>query len=166
VSLAVVLGLTPNAEASPPQSTLDLVRTDRATLEALFTGGSVGDIPTGFLPGRAIPDPGSRSTSRKSKTVGLLWKGKVFHGDGTGHNRILGRDAVPVKVYQGESWRDGGPALIVDYSDSWRVFHGVRDEIREVSPGVYLGMTYVSKRRGPELAMMFALEDPRVRHDQ
>ena len=50
-------------------------------------------------PGRslasAIPEPGSRSAVRKSKTVGLLWKGKVFHGDGTGHNRVLGRDASP-----------------------------------------------------------------------
>ena len=64
-------------------------------------------------------------------------------------------------VYHGESWRDGGPAVIVDYSPS-RLFRNVRDEMREVSPGLYLGLTWVTKRSGPELAMMFTLQDPAV----
>jgi hypothetical protein len=158
VAPAVILGLTPDATANPPQTMRELVRSDRATLDALFAGGTVGDLPIGFLPGRVIPDPGSNATARKSRRLRPVWQGKVFHGDGTVHNRVFGLTAVPMRVYHGESWHDGGPALVVDYAESWRMFRGVRDEMREVSPGLYLGYTYVRKPAGPELAMMFTLD--------
>lgn len=157
-ALAAVLGLAPAATANPPQTMDDLVRADRPTLDALYAGGAVGGLPLGFLPGRTIPDPGSPSNARKSRRTRLVWQGKVFHEDGTAHNKVFGLTAVPMRAYHGESWRDGGPALIVDYADSWRVFRGVRDELREVSPGLYLGLTYVTKKSGPELATMFTLD--------
>jgi hypothetical protein len=43
------------------------------------------------------------------------------------------------------------------------VFRNVRDEIREVSPGLYLGRTYVTKKSGTEQATYFALQAPRGR---
>ncbi len=161
VALAVILCVIPSADAAPP-TVNDLVNSDRATLDALFAGGSVGGIPTGFLPGRTIPKPGEPSNERRSKRLGLLWQGKVFNADGTGRNKVFGVQAIPINIYQGESLRDGGPAIIVDYSNSWRIFRGVRDEIREVSPGVYLGLTYVTKKGCPEVSMRFALEAPAV----
>jgi hypothetical protein len=151
----------PVAAAAP--TTRDLVRSDAATLDALYAAGSAGEIPTGFLPGRVIVDPGSRNTVAKSRRLHLLWQGKVFHGDGTAHNRVLGLTAVPMAVYHGESWHDGNPAVVVDYANSWRVFRNVRDEIREVSPGVYLGRTYVTKRGTTEQVAMFALETKATR---
>lgn len=160
VALAAVLGATPPSAASPPpQPMRDLVRADRPTLDALYAGGTVGDIPTGFLPGRAIPDPGSRTTAAKSRLIHAVWQGKIFHGDGTGHNKVFRRQAVPVRVYHGESWRDGGPAVIVDYEGTSRLFGNVRDEFREVGPGLYLGLTWVRKPTGPELTTMFTLQD-------
>jgi hypothetical protein len=163
VVLVALFCVLPSASAATPTGPRELVRADRATLDALYASGSVGDMPTGFLPGRVIVDPGSRGTAAKSRRLSLLWQGKVFHGDGTAHNRVLGVTAVPMKVYQGESWHDGGPAIIVDYADSWRMFRNVRDEIREVSPGVYLGRTYVTKKTGTEQATYFALQAPRGR---
>ena len=145
------------ANARPPQALDNLVRADRATLDALYAGGTVGPIPSGFLPGRAIPEPGSRNTVRRSNLIGLLWKGKVFT-DGQMINRLAGgREAVTARVSVGESWFDGKPAIVLDYAGSKR-FGDVRDEMREIAPGVYLGMTYVRKCPGPKLAMYFALD--------
>ena len=163
VSLAAVLGMTPVASAAPPQAPRELVRTDRDTLDALFASGSVGEIPTGFLPGRVIPEPDTRRPIAKSRRISLLWQGKVFHGDGTAHNRVFGLTAVPMTVYHGDSWHDGGPAIIVDYANSWRMFRNVRDEIREVSPGVYLGRTFVTKDSVARQTNMFVLSAPGAR---
>jgi hypothetical protein len=49
--------------------------------------------------------------------------------------------AIPADVYVGESWADGRPSLIFDYSRS-RLWPDVRDEVREVAPGLYLGVMY------------------------
>jgi hypothetical protein len=73
-------------------------------------------------------------------------------------NRLAGgREAVTASVYVGESWLDGKPSLILDYAGSKR-FDDVRDEMREVSPGVFVGLTYVRKCPAPKLAMFFALD--------
>jgi hypothetical protein len=145
------------AKAAPRSVLDDLVRSDRTSLEALYSGGAVTTPPPGFAPGRAIPDPGSRKTIRKSRTIGILWKGKVF-SDGQMINRLAGgREAVTASVYVGDSWLDGKPALILDYAGSKR-FGDVRDEMREVSPGVFVGLTYIRKCPAPKLAMFFALD--------
>jgi len=45
-------------------------------------------------------------------------------------------------VYRDESWFDGKEAIILDYSKTSLVAHWIRDEIREVAPGLYLGIVY------------------------
>lgn len=143
--------------AAPPSPLDDLVRSDRATLESLYSSGAVTIPPSGFAPGRAIPDPGARNTARRSRRMGWLWKGKVF-SDGQMINRLAGgRDAVTASVYIGESYLDGKPAVIFDYSGS-RLFGTVRDEVREISPGVYLGIMYIRKCPEPKVSMFFALD--------
>jgi hypothetical protein len=73
-------------------------------------------------------------------------------------NRLAGgREAVTASVYVGESWLDGKPSLILDYAGS-KSFGDVRDEMREVSPGFFVGLTYVRKCPAPKLAMFFALD--------
>ena len=159
--LSVAVGLcgliAPPVQAGPPRATDDLVRADRATLDALYAAGTVGAIPSGVVSGRAIPNPGSRNTVRRSKLIGLLWKGKVFT-DGQMINRLAGgREAVTARVYVGESWFDGRPAIILDYAGS-NLFGDVRDEFREITPGVYLGMTYVRKCPQPKATTYFVLD--------
>jgi hypothetical protein len=41
-----------------------------------------------------------------------------------------------------ESWVDGQECVLLDYSRSSRICGWIRDEIREVSPGVYLGVVW------------------------
>ena len=45
-------------------------------------------------------------------------------------------------MYIAPSWFDGQPAIILDYSKTSLIAHKVRDEIREVSPGTFLGIVY------------------------
>jgi hypothetical protein len=158
VALAAWLGVAP-ATAGPPRTATDLVRSDAATLDSLYATGTVSGIPSGFLPGRPIYKPGTALSMPAARLVHPMWQGKFFNGDGTGHNKLFGIRAVPTKVYIGESWKDGGPAVIVDYADSWRMFRKVRDEFREVSPGLYLGLTYLRDCPEPELAIRFALQE-------
>jgi hypothetical protein len=136
-----------------------LVRMSRSHLLALYRTGTVPAELHGYTRGQAIPDPGSAGTVRKSKLIGLAWKGKEFPGDGTMVNRLpLGLRAVKARVFPGDSWFDGGPALVFDYCGTSKLFPHVRDEVREVAPGVYLGLTYLRRPAGPELTMFFVLD--------
>ena len=64
--------------------------------------------------------------------------------------------AVPATVAVGPSRVDGRPALVIDYADSGRAFRDIRDEVREVAPGVYLGLTFQGAK--PEPIIYFALD--------
>jgi hypothetical protein len=142
-----------------PAYTLDqLVRMDRCQLEALYRSAEVGCAPTGVTNGRAIRNPGSRLTVPTSRVVHVLWQGKVFKDDGMMVNRVLGVRAVHARVYPGESWLDGRPSVVMDYAGASKLFPDVRDEVREVSPGVWLGVMYTRKPTGPEQTMFFALQ--------
>lgn len=156
----ITVGLV--AAAAPPECcpgyTLDqLVRMDRQQLEALYRSVETGNSPSGVTRGRAILNPGGRLTVPASRVVRVLWQGKVFKDDGMMVNRVLGVRAVHARVYLGESWLDGRPAVIMDYAGASRLFPDVRDEVREVSPGVWLGVMYTRKPGGAEQTMFFAL---------
>jgi hypothetical protein len=150
VVAALAVGSVAHASDIPvslpqPQTMQELVRMSQADLTALYLASPPSTAPGGFAPGRAIKNPGSRRTERNSRLTGLLWKGKVFREDGTMVNRLAGGlTAIPAEVYSGESLLDGRPSLILDYSRS-KLWPDVRDEIREVSPGLYLGVMYRGK---------------------
>lgn len=151
-------GGSPTQGLSPPQpQTMDqLVRMSECELRALFAAAPAGSVPCGYAPGRAIKNPGSRSTVGNSRRTGLVWKGKVFRDDGTMINRFGPVKAIPADVYLGTSQLDGKPALIFDYSGS-KLWPTVRDEVREVAPGLYLGIMYKDgKFTNPP--MFFALD--------
>src|SRR2546421_327244 len=61
-------------------------------------------------------------------------------------------------VYHDTSWYDGRPALILDYADTSLVYKKYRDEIREVAPGLYLGLMYKRRCPQPKFKMYFALQ--------
>ena len=63
--------------------------------------------------------------------------------------------AIKAKLYEGDSWLDGAPSIFIDYSTTSLVARWVHDEIREVAPGLFLGLVYVRKRRLP---LRFALD--------
>ena len=80
----------------------------------------------------------------------LVWQGKVFDpGLGELHNKILpfGVKAVRAKVYKAPSWLDSKETIVLDYSDTSIVAHWIRDEIRDVGPGTYLGLVYWARNK-------------------
>jgi hypothetical protein len=58
-------------------------------------------------------------------------------------------------VYVDASRLDGNPCIVLDYSKTSRVAGFVRDEIRQIAPGLYIGLVYVRSRRVP---IRFSLE--------
>lgn len=149
---------------SPIRSTGDLVRRNQVELEALYRAADIGTLPVGSTRGRAIYNPGTRITVPASRALHVLWKGKHFRDDGKMINRTFAGRAVTAQIYLGESWLDGRPSIILDYADTSKLFRDVRDEFREVAPGLYLGITYVRKCPAPEVAMWFALDDRPLFH--
>jgi hypothetical protein len=142
---AILIGAPVASAGGPPRDMADLVRSSEQELDALYRESPPAPIPSGYLPGRAIKSPGSRFTAANARLTRLAWQGKVFRDDGTMVNRVFGAaKAIPADVYYGESLVDGKPSLILDYSHS-KLWPNVRDEIREVAPGLYLGVMFDGK---------------------
>jgi hypothetical protein len=121
-------------------------------LDELFARSAAGRVPTGETAGRALI--GSRRR-RLSEAVAwaiaaLAWRGKVFDRSGESLvNRISPFDLhlVRAAVHKDKSWFDGEEAIVLDYSRTSLVARSVRDEIREVAPGLYLGVVFWRRRR-------------------
>jgi hypothetical protein len=128
-----------------------IARMSRSQLDQLFRESPPGPIPAGRARGTAILLPGSALDRAISALVrALVWKGKVFSSaTGDLKNRIgpFGTPLIRARVYQEKSWFAKGPAIILDYSKTSLVARMIRDEIRQVGPGVYLGQVYWGKKR-------------------
>ena len=138
-----------------------LMKMTQAQLDELFSSVAAGPIPKGEAEGTAIVAPGTHFSPAIARFVNLFaWQGKVFDpGQGLLRNKItaLGFHAIIAKVYKGESWLDKKECIVLDYSQTSMVAQWIRDEIRQVAPGVYLGKVYWSKKR----LIDFALEFPK-----
>ena len=137
----------------------ELMKMSQVQLDELFSSVAAGPIPTGEAEGTAIVAPGTDFTPAIAKFVNLFaWQGKVFDPEhGVLRNRItaFGLHAIIAKVYKGESWLDKKECIVLDYSQTSMVAQWIRDEIREVSPGVYLGKVYWSDKRLIDFALEF-----------
>jgi hypothetical protein len=130
----------------------------RAELDELFLRADPGPVPAGPARGTALILPGSFLDRILAALVRIFWwKGKIFRPEtGDLKNRIspFGIPAIRAQVYVDESWFADGDAIVLDYSKSSFVARKIRDEIRAVGPGVYLGQVYWGRTR----LILFALE--------
>jgi hypothetical protein len=137
----------------------DLQKMGQPDLDALFGASPPGPIPEGSGDGTAIIAPGSAFTADIARMVNIFaWQGKVFDAKaGLLRNRILpfGINAIIARVYNGESWFDGKPCIVLDYSETAAVAQWIRDEIRLVAPGLYLGKVYWNRARLIDFALQF-----------
>ncbi len=142
--------------------TLDgLLRMSPAEIDAIYRQGAAVAIPPGRVRGTALLAPGTWRARPLSRGARLLWQGKVIEPDqATAVNRFLGMRIIRGQLYQGPSWLDGAPALILDYEQTSRIYARNRDEIRQVAPGLFLGLMYDRTTAPPRLSMYFALERP------
>lgn len=154
----LVLLLLAGSAGAQELSLRQLAGMSYADLEALYRAAPPGEMPGGNWRGRAIYPTGPFA-SAKNRASRALWKGKDFTGDELVNRWAGGLKAVHAKVGYGESWLDGQPSIVMDYQGESRfIWHDVRDEIREVAPGLYLGVMFRREGRHPGMKMYFALE--------
>lgn len=128
-------------------------------LDDLFSRSPAGEIPNGEAEGTAIIAPGKKFNAAIAAIINLFgWKGKTFdaaHGALT--NRILafGVNAIVAEVYKAPSWFDNKECVVLDYSKTSIVAKHIRDEIREIDPGLYLGLVYWDKERTIHFVLQF-----------
>jgi hypothetical protein len=131
----------------------ELMQMSRSELDELYKNSPIGSLPNGDSQGTAVMAPGTWLAKVLAFFIRLLaWQGKVFYSqEGYLLNKItpLRFKSVKAEVYQGDSWLDGKKSLILDYSKTSFVAQKIRDEIREVSPGIYLGKVYWGSKRTP-----------------
>jgi hypothetical protein len=86
----------------------------------------------------------------------LAWRGKAFDaGARRVINRVLpfGGRAVMAEVCKAPSRLDGRECIVLDYSRTSLVARGVRDELRLLWPGLYLGRAYWHGLRVADFAL-------------
>lgn len=164
----------------------DTPRTAPLTLDALARS-SVGELTriyreaeapsslsalAGPLRGRmlTLAGPLGRGTKRRA-VAGLArawffpWRGKTFEafderaGQGINRVHLLG-ERYRFELGFGESALDGRRCVVLDYDvadNPWPI-RQIRDELRELSPGLFLGPALVTTRTEPKLVLFFAVD--------
>lgn len=130
-----------------------------AELDDLFSKSPAGDIPNGEGKGTAIIAEGTKYTPEIAEFINhFAWQGKIFDAtNGLLKNKILpfGVAAIVAKVYKGSSWFDGEECIVLDYSQTSLVAGWIRDEIRMIQPGFYLGEVFGGKKRMFHFSLQF-----------
>jgi hypothetical protein len=140
-------------------TTDELLQMSGSQLDELFGTLPAGPLPTGRGAGTALLGPGTRGRRLGAAFVRrTAWQGKDLAPDGRSlRNRIgpFGLRAVSAQVDAGPSRVDGRPCVVLDYSRTPWPARWVRDEMREVEPGRYLGIVFLGSR---QLPLRFVLE--------
>src|SRR5215813_2347786 len=136
-----------------------LLKMSQNELDELFTKSASGEIPEGEGDGTAIIAPGTTYSAEIANFIShFAWQGKVFDSKkGVLKNRLLpfGLNAIIAKVYKAPSWLDNKECIVLDYSETSLVAQWIRDEIRQIGPGLYLGKVYWNKKRLIDFALEF-----------
>lgn len=168
--------------ASPPpagapalaRSLDDLARMDPAELAALYRQArtpNLGELD-GHLAGRMLAVPVLPAwlrgfVRRFAAWRHFPWRGKTFSAHdqtrGEGINRVFG-DRRPRRWFRFETSvapsRAGAfGAVQLDYDNPGNpaLIRAIKDEVRQVAPGLFLGLAYFMWRRKPRLILYFGL---------
>ena len=151
----------------------DLAGMDPDDLMALYREARTPRLEDldGKLSGRMLAVPRlqkpavSRWLKRFSKSRAFPWQGKNFEheteGHGHGVNRLFGERVSWFKFETsiGPSHAGDFDAVHLDYGHGGNppVVRQVKDEVREVAPGLWLGLAYLRMRDGDHLACFFGI---------
>ena len=146
--------------AAPIKDPKEFLTMSGDQLDDIFRNSPAGEIPRGDTEGTAIVAPGTKISDNIARFVNHFgWQGKVFDPEeGVLRNKILprGHKAIVAKVYKDKSWFDGRECIVLDYSKTSLIAGWIRDEIREVSPGVFLGLVFWERDKIALFALKFA----------
>lgn len=142
-----------------PVTVDQLLKMSQKELDDLFSSREAGPIPDGPAKGTAIIAPGTAVSKEIAQAVSLfVWEGKTFDAKrGVLTNRLLhySLNAIVAEVYKDTSWLDGKECIVLDYSKTSIVASWIRDEIRQIQPGLYLGKVYGGKKRLIDFSLEF-----------
>lgn len=163
-------------ETLTPTSLDELTRLDLAALEERYRRGSLPRLADldGTPRGRMLAVSGlgrgllGRAVRRFAASERAFpWAGKSFasEGDeaGRGINRVRlfgRREWYPFTTRIEPSVLDGEPCVLLDYDlpqNPWFI-RRIRDELREVGPGLFLGPALLRARGEHRLALFFAID--------
>ncbi|MEE9354146.1 MAG: hypothetical protein V3U75_01010 [Methylococcaceae bacterium] len=133
----------------------------REELDEIYRNANSGDIPSGDTHGTAILAGSIFSKMVAAFTRLFAWQGKVFdlfcpNGQaGVLINKItpLSLTFIIARVYRDKSWLDGKDTIVIDYSRTSFFAKVIRDEIREIEPGLYLGKVWWGNKRILDFAL-------------
>ncbi len=128
-------------------------------LGRLFGSGAAGAIPDGRGKGTVLLGTGGTAARLAARLCyALAWRGKVVNAREARLKNLvtpLGIHAIEAAVYKQDSWYDGEPCIVLDYSKTSFVARKIRDEIREIAPGVFLGLVFWGRRHVLDFALDF-----------
>jgi hypothetical protein len=154
----------------------DLAALSPAALKSLYEGARVPVLADmdGPLVGRMLAVPALRWLSGLLRWFAAWrafpWRGKTFTSRdaarGEGINRVFG-DTKPRTWFRFDTFvapsRAGAfDAVQLDYDNPGNpgFIRAIKDEVREVAPGLYLGLAYAMGGGRPRLALYFGLRRP------
>ncbi|MCA8948670.1 MAG: hypothetical protein KDE27_04165 [Planctomycetes bacterium] len=135
----------------------------RGELDEVYRAAGPGNLPTGDTRGTAILTAAGGFLAKIVAFVArcLAWQGKVFDVFAPPDRGILINKVTPfsltfvvAKVYKDDSWLDGKPTIVIDYSRTSFFAKKIRDEIREIEPGVWLGKVWFGRTRILDFALV------------
>ncbi|NHC14184.1 hypothetical protein [Motilibacter deserti] len=127
-----------------------LLATPARQLAQIYTAAEHRPLPDGRADGIFLWAAGTRAARPVARLVSLAWRGKVVDNARCRVvNRVtpMGLLAVRAALDSGPSRADGRTSVVLDYSRTSLVARPVRDELRLVAPGLYLGAAYLWRRR-------------------
>ena len=133
----------------------------REQLDEIYKNAKAGAVPRGDTQGTAIVAGCSMAGGLAKLARLVAWKGKVFDmfaekGEkGVLVNKVspFGMRLIVAKVYRDASWMDNKETIVIDYAKTSLMARKIRDEIREVEPGLWLGKVWWGKTRILDFAL-------------
>lgn len=165
----------PNSPVNPATAVHgldDLLTLDRATLGRLYAGAEVpsvaevaGDLKGRMLATTVLHGLGARLARAWASSGRFPWRGKSFApsaaGSGEGINRVvLDRFRLyRFETFIGPSRAGDFAALQLDYDLPENPFfiRPIKDEMRQLREGLYLGQAYLHRRGQDTLVLYFGL---------
>ena len=127
-------------------------------VDEAFRSAGFAPLPDGRADGVFLWASGTPAARTVSRIVGLAWRGKVVDvGRARVVNRVtpLGLLAVRAALGPGPSRLDGRDCVVLDYSRTSLIARLVRDELRPVAPGLYLGVVWLWRWRAGSFTLRF-----------